>query len=407
MQRLWPLWRLAKAIQWLVLLVSFYQTFITIAGHVAGALKGREASPSPARPVRFTLIVCARNEARVIGQLLDDLLAQEYPRDALQLLVVAHNCEDATAAVAARPGVRVIEAQTAQPGKRHAIRAALPHIPSDCEAIGVLDADSRVDATFLAAVAAAMEGETCIQVETVPQPSEGWLSHGYGLDRRARNLLWWKPRENLGLGVTASGSGFFLRASMARQLVPELHAVTEDLELTALLALAGHRVRFLSTTRIRLQEPHGLRPLVRQRARWARGHFGVARQVVPPLLARALRGDLRAADLALYLVLPTRVLTRTAVTLALFSTLVGAPWRLPLRAALAGMAGEWLVPAGLAAHARLVPLNLQGLRLAARLGVIGLLWFPIGVWAAVTSRNSSWDHTPREIHDGDRSLPVT
>jgi cellulose synthase/poly-beta-1,6-N-acetylglucosamine synthase-like glycosyltransferase len=405
MQLVWPVWSAARLLQLLLIGVSFYQAAITAAGQAAGRFRRPVPAP-PADWPKLAIIVCARNEARVIGLLLDDLLGQSYPTDRVQLVVVAHNCDDATAAVASRPGVRVIEARSERPGKRFAIRAALPHLWPDLRAVGVIDADSRVEPGFLAAVAAGLEGEVCVQVETVPQPAEGWFTHGYGLDRRARNLLWWKPRAALGLGATISGSGWFLDAGLARQLIPELRGLTEDLELTALLALAGHRVRFLSTTRVLLQEPGGIRPLVRQRTRWARGHFAVVRLMAPPLLRRGFRGDVRALDLALYLLLPTRVITRTAVTLVFVSTVLGAPWRLPLRLVGAAMAAEWLFPAVVAARARLVPLNAAGARLALRLGVIGLLWFPIGLWAMLTSRWTHWEPATREVHDGDRPVPV-
>ena len=60
-----------------------------------------------AEPQSFAILVCARNEEKVIGNLLDSLNGQEYPEDKRKVFVVAHNCTDNTAEVAARHGATV------------------------------------------------------------------------------------------------------------------------------------------------------------------------------------------------------------------------------------------------------------------------------------------------------------
>ena len=63
----------------------------------------------PSRLHRFAAIVSARNEAGVIGELLESLRGQNYPSELLDLYVVADNCTDDTAAVARRAGAFVYE----------------------------------------------------------------------------------------------------------------------------------------------------------------------------------------------------------------------------------------------------------------------------------------------------------
>jgi cellulose synthase/poly-beta-1,6-N-acetylglucosamine synthase-like glycosyltransferase len=395
-------WRAAvlalRMAQALLLFVSLYQTLVTLAGVIVGR-PGRRRRPRVLP--RFGLVVCARNEAKVISAIIDDFAKQEYPRDHYEVVVVAHNCTDETARIAASRGVQVVELQTPRPGKAQAVAAGLRHLGDSVDFIGVFDADSRVEPLFLDAVARASVGEDCLQIESVPQRARGWVGHGYGLDRRARNIFWWRPREALGLGTTINGSGFFVRPRLIRELLPELRTLTEDLELTAHLYAAGHRIAFVSSTQVALQEPEKLRPMVKQRTRWARGHLGVIRHSWPGVAKRALRGDVRAADMALYMIIPSRVLTRTAVSLSFLLALLGLPSALPLRLVAAGMLGEWVVTGAIAFRERLVPRSRHGLGLAFRHGTLGLLWFPIGLWALVTPKIQSWDATPREdtLHD--------
>jgi cellulose synthase/poly-beta-1,6-N-acetylglucosamine synthase-like glycosyltransferase len=57
----------------------------------------------------FALIVCAHNEERVIGQLVENLKLLNYNHQLYDIYVVADNCQDQTAAVAAKAGALVQE----------------------------------------------------------------------------------------------------------------------------------------------------------------------------------------------------------------------------------------------------------------------------------------------------------
>ncbi len=379
--------------------VSFYQTVIMVLGFRRPQPRHQ---PSTGGGPRFGLIVCARDEAEVVGGAVVGLRAQEYPRELFEVLVVAHNCSDETAELAARAGARVVELHTARPGKVQPMIAGLAAFDQTCDFVGVFDADSRVPPTLLATVATASEGEDCLQVETVPRDSTDWLATGYGLGRRARNLFWWRPREALGLGTTVSGTGFFIRPALLAELLANPQTLTEDLELTARLYARGGRVAYVSSTYVTVDEPHVFRASVRQRLRWVRGHFSVLRHDWPPLAARALHGDRRALDIALYMLVPTRVITRTAVTGSAILVALRLPAALPAGPVAVAFAGEWAVPALVAVRQRLVPLNRHGLQLAVRHGMLSLLWFPIGAWGLVTSRVHAWDGTPRvPVPEGD------
>src|SRR5687768_8631653 len=113
--RLWRLFlTLAKAGQALFLLVSLYQTAITVSGTLLGPPhRGRPPKPLP----KFGLVVCARNEEDVVSHILRDFAAQEYPPERFDILVVAHNCSDNTAGVAAALGAQVVELRTRRAGK--------------------------------------------------------------------------------------------------------------------------------------------------------------------------------------------------------------------------------------------------------------------------------------------------
>ena len=65
----------------------------------------------PAAPAsnHYAILICARNEAAVIGDLLASLRAQTYPRELLTVYVLADNCTDDTARIAREGGAVVYE----------------------------------------------------------------------------------------------------------------------------------------------------------------------------------------------------------------------------------------------------------------------------------------------------------
>jgi cellulose synthase/poly-beta-1,6-N-acetylglucosamine synthase-like glycosyltransferase len=56
----------------------------------------------------FAVLICARNEAGVIGNLIDSIEKQEYSKDKFKIFCIADNCTDDTAAVARARGAAVL-----------------------------------------------------------------------------------------------------------------------------------------------------------------------------------------------------------------------------------------------------------------------------------------------------------
>ena len=67
---------------------------------------------------KYGIVIAARNEKYVIGNLLDSINKQDYPKDMLTVFVVADNCTDNTAEIARSKGE--IHQQKGRTGKRGA-----------------------------------------------------------------------------------------------------------------------------------------------------------------------------------------------------------------------------------------------------------------------------------------------
>ena len=104
---------------------------------------------------RYAVLIAARNESSVIAQLVESIHGQEYPSDLVDVYVVADNCTDDTAAIAAAHGARVFERQNKmQVGKGYALRFLLEKIQENYpqehyDGFFVFDADNLLDPHYI------------------------------------------------------------------------------------------------------------------------------------------------------------------------------------------------------------------------------------------------------------------
>ena len=80
---------------------------------------------------RFAVLIAARNEEAVIGNLIESIKAQRYPEGLIQIFVVADNCQDATARIAGAMGATVFERQDSE---RRGKGYALDFLPAEANA---------------------------------------------------------------------------------------------------------------------------------------------------------------------------------------------------------------------------------------------------------------------------------
>lgn len=86
------------AIAIILTLLYLYQLGYLLLGF---ACRKEKTDCAPQKLHRFAAIISARNEENVIGSLIASLKAQNYPRELLDIYVIADNCTDRTAQTAA------------------------------------------------------------------------------------------------------------------------------------------------------------------------------------------------------------------------------------------------------------------------------------------------------------------
>lgn len=235
-------------------------------------------------PHRFAALISARNEAAVIGQLLDTINGQNYPSEMRHAIVIADNCTDNTAEVARQHGATVFERfNSQQVGKGYALTYAFQKIAETFgddyfDAYIVIDADNLLDEQYFAE----MNKMFCqgYRVMTSYRNSknfgENWISAGYGVAflREAKFLN--NARMMLGSSCAVSGTGFLVSSEVIRERSGwNYHLLTEDIEFTVDSVIRGERIGYCGTAMLYDEQPTTFRQSWNQRMRWSRGFYQI------------------------------------------------------------------------------------------------------------------------------------
>lgn len=91
----------------IIMIVFGLLTFGYRLVYMAVRITGKQRPTAEGSPHRYAVMIAARNEEKVIGNLIDSLKKQDYPGEPVDIYVVADNCTDSTARVAKAHGARV------------------------------------------------------------------------------------------------------------------------------------------------------------------------------------------------------------------------------------------------------------------------------------------------------------
>jgi cellulose synthase/poly-beta-1,6-N-acetylglucosamine synthase-like glycosyltransferase len=360
--------------------------------------------PTPAasaRKLRFDLIVPAHNEEAVVAHVIGSLQRVDWPPDKFRVVVVADNCTDATAAIAAAAGAHVLERfDQEKRGKGYALDFAFDASRKLgwADAVVVIDADAEVSPNLLEAIACRMgRGERAVQVHYgVSNTGASWRTRLLSIAKAAFHIVRSRARERLKLSCGIRGNGWSVTHELLARVPYHAFSLTEDLEYGIALGMAGYRVAYADEAHSDAEMVSGEKESRKQRQRWESGRFALVRTKTLPLLRQAIRKrSLVCLDLALDLmVLPLSYVVLNIVALLILAGLAAVTGQ-PFVAVWAWLAAGCVIA--------LVLHILRGWQLsgAGLQGLLDLAWSPVFLlWKIVvmlSGRGSKeWVRTKRE-----------
>ena len=263
---------------------------IVFAIECAAAIRDRDnfliKFPAQERP-KIAVLIPAHNEALAIETTLRYVLSQTQSGDSV--VVIADNCQDKTAEIAAKTRATVIKRNnTEQRGKGYALDYGYKFLTQDPpDVVIMLDADCSIEPQTIERIAyQAQQTQKPIQalyllLPPVPDSPEDLISAFACL---IKNQVRPQGLANLGQPCMLTGSGIAIPWSAIQEIQLASDNIAEDMKLGIDLAIAGYPPQFCDTAKVFSRLPKKSSVKKSQRTRWEHGHLQIIFNQIPRLL---------------------------------------------------------------------------------------------------------------------------
>lgn len=240
---------------------------------------------------KYAVLVAARNEEAVIGNLVDSIRKQDYPAELVDIFVVADNCTDNTAQVARDLGAVCYEREdTEHRTKGYALQYLVECIRKDYgieayEGYFIFDADNLLKSDYITHMNNSFDaGQKIItSYRNTKNFGDNWISASYAIHwlRTIRNEH--RARSLFHLATRIQGTGFLF----ANEVIKDgwnYTSLTEDRAFCADAVANGYQISYNNKAEFFDEQPVDIKIAMRQRIRWAKGHLQALVETGPKLL---------------------------------------------------------------------------------------------------------------------------
>lgn len=263
---------------------------------------------------RYAILIAARNEGKVLGNLLDSINAQDYHRLApgkIDTFVIADNCTDNTKEIALTHGAKCYTRRdTEKCTKGYALQYLMEKIRMDYgidsyDGYFVFDADNLLAEDYVTRMNESFDAGCKIvcSYRNTKNFSTNWISASYGFHylRTIRNEH--RARSFLRMSTRIQGTGFLVASEILRNGW-NYTSLTEDRAFSADAVANGYDISYNHAAIFYDEQPVTFRIAMRQRIRWAKGNLQAFTEYGGKLLkgsftAKGLHQKLRNLDMLL------------------------------------------------------------------------------------------------------------
>jgi cellulose synthase/poly-beta-1,6-N-acetylglucosamine synthase-like glycosyltransferase len=275
------------------LVVLPYFLFLSAIALAAMLSRRRAELPQGEPRSRFLILIPAHDEEEGIATTVASCRAADYPEALFSVLVIADNCTDRTAPVAADAGARVVERfDDLKKSKGYAIEYLMGTLIESGEfealdAIVVIDADTIMDAALLRRFDTHLQaGRDWVQCYyTVSNPDQSWRTRLMTYALSLYNGVMPLGLTTLGSSAGLRGNGMCFSTRGLRRRPWASYGLAEDSEFSWMLRVGGESIAFEPFSRVYgVMVGSGGKAAASQRQRWEFGRREVQRTYFLPLL---------------------------------------------------------------------------------------------------------------------------
>ncbi len=225
---------------------------------------------------KFSIVIAARNEEKVIGNLVDSLKKQNYDKDKYEINVIINNSTDKTYQVAKKHGANAIKCEEPVKCKGDVLRYTFNKFKDkDFDAYIIFDADNVVHPDFLLHMNKSLNSgfKVAQGFRDSKNYQDNWISGSYTLFYYIQNFFFNLSRKKLKSSASINGTGFMVQKKFIENLDFNPVTLTEDVELTTVCAIHNERIDFVKNAITYDEQPTLFRVSLTQRLRWSKGNL--------------------------------------------------------------------------------------------------------------------------------------
>lgn len=256
---------------------------------------------------KYAILICARNERNVIGNLLESIHNQDYPLDKIDIIVCPNNCTDDTADVVREFAknntdikVHIFERECKEERTKgyalkylfEQIKEKFPNGIEEYEAYFVFDADNVLNKDYVTRMNEGFDAGNKIltSFRNSKNMHQNWISFGYGLHWMSTSLNENRAKANLDLACRIQGTGFMFTNEIVKDGWKWV-TLTEDRSFCTEAVVNNYKISYVEDAVFYDEQPYKLKVALRQRLRWSKGHLQSSVENCPKLLANMFKKD--------------------------------------------------------------------------------------------------------------------
>ena len=280
------LYLLQQALVWIITIYWAYQIVVSFCS----LIKLKDKKLLIEKDHKFMAVIPAHNEEAVIKNLVESLIAQNYPKELYDIYVIADNCTDETAEIAKEAGAVVLKRfDEINRTKGHALNWFIKQKieeNADYDALCVFDADNIVDKNFLKNMNKKLcQGEEVVQgYRDIKNPTDSWIAGGYAIFYWMMHRFYHLARYNLGLSPLLNGTGFMVKFDLLKPNGWQTVTLTEDIEFSLINIAQGRKLGWAVDAIVYDEQPVTFKASWSQRSRWTVGHLQCMKEYTGKLI---------------------------------------------------------------------------------------------------------------------------
>ena len=275
---------------------------------------------------RVVTLFPAYKEDRVIVASVQSFLAQDYPKELYEVIVVSDQMRPETNAALAALPIRLLTANYRESSKAKALAMAMNAIDTGTfDIVVIMDADNTTTPDFLSAINRAFDsGVKSVQAHRTGKNLNTDISVLDSASEEINNGFFRSGHNAVGLSAGLSGSGMAFEAEWFHRHVKRLRTAGEDKELEAMLLQQRIHTVYLPNVLVFDEKTQRKEAISNQRKRWIAAQFGALRASLPHLPKALLQGNFDYCDKICQWMLPPRLIQLAGVFgLTLVFTVIG------------------------------------------------------------------------------------